>query len=815
MRIHLLFLLLLVGFAAEAQTSFFGFEPNDGRYPADVLFARQASSSSVQMVTRDAMLLPYGVKVQIADVSALSVVTGVSPLATVFNYYRGGAPAQWKLGAQQFASVALGEISPGIQAAFGNELERIGSATTAGLGSLKLYANAGVDLSRVRVKVLNAGTSRINGPTEIWFMGGNVAGIFPVRITVTQINGTTRIPAKGELKIESGETLSIAAPDLDPRHPAEVNITFPNFESASNAAGGATPWLQAGTIGDTSRFAAHSDAFVMRLNEAGKPVWVTIFGGNGVKIPSVWNEIAGGAGIFLSTDSADLPVTSNAPFPKLTASGDGYVALLDGGDGKLRNASYAGLSARSFAETWAAPNPNELVFAGGTMENAGFLMRWQMSENRRVFKRDFDAPVRSIAMDSRMRILYATAEMKTGLLSAAGDPEGLAAVTKLPADLPTSGFYGPKLLFLPGDEYLVSYGIGALGSSKFNGRTMAGKFSTKSSTSLWTRRLGFGMGAAEIGITPTGNLKFLLAPSAPDAPTTARARIVSQCLDTSYFTILSSAGETLHAEFVPSKGFSFDQENEPVNDPPARVACIAQTAGREPSARLAPGQLITVTGGGFGPASPAYAAPDATGKYPMEFGGFQVRIDGVAAPVIAIARGLVAVQVPFENAQTPSPAVIEVIDRGTFLNPLSVNRARYALGLFDTGERDATGFPRLAALNQDGTVNSRENPAAPGSVVSLFGSGLGQLSPALETGGLNPVPPAGGLAESALSRRAIGGQIEYMGTAPGLSTSVMQLNLRLDATSAGAGVRNHYIGVVVSDNPNLFLYAPTGFIFVR
>ncbi len=100
-------------------------------------------------------------------------------------------------------------------------------------------------------------------------------------------------------------------------------------------------------------------------------------------------------------------------------------------------------------------------------------------------------------------------------------------------------------------------------------------------------------------------------------------------------------------------------------------------------------------------------------------------------------------------------------------------------------------------------------------MVGWFGSGLGQLLPALGTGRLNPVPPAGGLAESSLSRRAIGGQIEYMGTAPGLSTSVMQLNLRLDATSAGAGVRNHYIGVVVSDNPNLFLYAPTGFIFVR
>jgi uncharacterized protein (TIGR03437 family) len=34
-----------------------------------------------------------------------------------------------------------------------------------------------------------------------------------------------------------------------------------------------------------------------------------------------------------------------------------------------------------------------------------------------------------------------------------------------------------------------------------------------------------------------------------------------------------------------------------------------------------------------------------------------------------------------------------------------------------------------AALNQDGTVNSAANPVAPGSIVSVFATGLGPITP--------------------------------------------------------------------------------------
>jgi hypothetical protein len=45
---------------------------------------------------------------------------------------------------------------------------------------------------------------------------------------------------------------------------------------------------------------------------------------------------------------------------------------------------------------------------------------------------------------------------------------------------------------------------------------------------------------------------------------------------------------------------------------------------------------------------------------------------------------------------------------------------------------------QAAALNQDGTVNGADNPAARGSTVTFFGSGYGPLALPCPTGGLNP-----------------------------------------------------------------------------
>jgi uncharacterized protein (TIGR03437 family) len=105
--------------------------------------------------------------------------------------------------------------------------------------------------------------------------------------------------------------------------------------------------------------------------------------------------------------------------------------------------------------------------------------------------------------------------------------------------------------------------------------------------------------------------------------------------------------------------------------------------------------------------------------------------------------------------------------------------AQPALGLF------TSGGPFAAALNQDGTVNSAANPAAHGSIVSLFGtgaalSGLGAAS--LADGAL--APTAAPLSQEAndfqvVDQSGIVINILYAGAAPGLIDGVFQLNVQL------------------------------------
>jgi len=47
----------------------------------------------------------------------------------------------------------------------------------------------------------------------------------------------------------------------------------------------------------------------------------------------------------------------------------------------------------------------------------------------------------------------------------------------------------------------------------------------------------------------------------------------------------------------------------------------------------------------------------------------------------------------------------------------------------------ALGFSP-SILNQDGTINTAANPAPRGSIVSFYGTGLGQMTPQLNDGNL-------------------------------------------------------------------------------
>ena len=92
--------------------------------------------------------------------------------------------------------------------------------------------------------------------------------------------------------------------------------------------------------------------------------------------------------------------------------------------------------------------------------------------------------------------------------------------------------------------------------------------------------------------------------------------------------------------------------------------------------------------------------------------------------------------------------------------------ARWNPGIFTISGQPGT---QGAVLNRDGTVNSNANPGRLGSVISLFATGMGALSPSGVDGQISPIPPPWiTLACQPLVMVAgVSAAIRYAGAAPG------------------------------------------------
>jgi uncharacterized protein (TIGR03437 family) len=109
-------------------------------------------------------------------------------------------------------------------------------------------------------------------------------------------------------------------------------------------------------------------------------------------------------------------------------------------------------------------------------------------------------------------------------------------------------------------------------------------------------------------------------------------------------------------------------------------------------------------------------------------------------------------------------------------------------------------------LNQDGTVNSEANPAAAGSFVSVYLTGLGEVSPPVPSGRAAQVSPLSQVI--ALPGAEVGGQeaaVLFMGLAPGY-VGLGQSNIGLPEGASGkVGVR-----LAVGE-----IWSNTGFMWVE
>lgn len=181
---------------------------------------------------------------------------------------------------------------------------------------------------------------------------------------------------------------------------------------------------------------------------------------------------------------------------------------------------------------------------------------------------------------------------------------------------------------------------------------------------------------------------------------------------------------------------------------------------------VAPGEVVSIYGSGLGPAQGAALGFDSqTGQLPVSASGVSVSWNGIAAPLFFVRADQLNVQVPYEIGLAAEAKLSVTV------NGLSSDMTVMAVKATHTGL-----FPQV--WNQDGTINSAENPAGAGSIIVLYGTGQGATVPASRTGTF----PVGAYPEPAsVVVLRIGGlesQILFRGQAPG-TAGLIQVNARV------------------------------------
>jgi len=213
---------------------------------------------------------------------------------------------------------------------------------------------------------------------------------------------------------------------------------------------------------------------------------------------------------------------------------------------------------------------------------------------------------------------------------------------------------------------------------------------------------------------------------------------------------------------------------------------------------ISPGELITIAGTNLGPTTPASFRLNSVGTIDPVLAETSVLFDNVPGTVLYTSQTQVNVIVPYAMFGRVSTRMT-LSYRGQVSASVELRIADSAPGVFVTGASGQGAF-----LNQNGSVNSASNPAAKGSVITIYATGEGETIPGGQDGRVTPTDGTL-LKRPRLSVTAtVGGVpavVEYAGAAPGIVSGVMQVNLRIPATVASGNLQVFItVGTVTSQS---------------
>ena len=212
-----------------------------------------------------------------------------------------------------------------------------------------------------------------------------------------------------------------------------------------------------------------------------------------------------------------------------------------------------------------------------------------------------------------------------------------------------------------------------------------------------------------------------------------------------------------------------------VENTPSFSAAGVVSAASFQSGAVSPGEIISVFGRNLGPVSGVQLQIEENGLVSTRPAELQVLFDGNPAPVVFGSAFQLSAVAPFALSGVATTD-LQVVYNGKTSGPVRLDVVDARPALFTL---NGSGVGPAAVLNQDGSVNTVENPARPGEIIVLFGTGQGETSPRSIDGTLaadilpRPVLPV----ELRVAGRPQ--PLTYAGAAPGLIAGVIQVNAQL------------------------------------
>ena len=440
-----------------------------------------------------------------------------------------------------------------------------------------------------------------------------------------------------------------------------------------------------------------TDAFAVKFSSSGAGLYSTFLGGTGSDVANaVAMDAAGNAVITGQTNSTNFPVTSGAYQPTIAGGNDAFVTKLST-TGAMVFSTYFGGSGEDGGNGVALDGSGGIYITGETASTDFPMVN--------AFQKTFgggngDVFVAKLSPDGTS-LVYSTYLGGTGedlgsaiAVDAGGNAYLTGSTTSI--DLPVADAFQASI---KGTANALVAALDASGANLLFSSFLGGSGTVTSSGTA-------GDFANAIAVSCSAGVVVAGATASSDFPVTVSVAQATYAGGGDGFIARIAAGGT----------------------PAINSGGVVNSAnlGAGP---VAPGSQVSILGTGLAVATQTAAST----PWSTALAGAAVSINGNPVPIAFASAGRIDVQLPYETGTGNAVAMVTVPCGTSAAAVFQVAAAAPYIRQNANGDAVAT--------NQDNSVNSADNPARTGSIVTVSLTGIGPLDNPVATGTAAPMSP--------------------------------------------------------------------------